>query len=75
MRQLGELQAARDLAADTLERRRRVLGEDHPTTLNSAQLLVNCLHDLGELQAARDLAEDTLDRRRRIQGKQHPPNL
>ena len=33
---LGELQAARDLAQDTLQRRRRVLGEDHPSALLSA---------------------------------------
>ena len=30
---LGEYQAARDLDEDTLARRRRVLGEDHPDTL------------------------------------------
>ena len=31
---LGEAQAARDLAQDTLDRCRRVLGEDHPDTLD-----------------------------------------
>ena len=70
--QLGELQAARDLAADTLDRCRRVLGEDHPTTLVSANNLVAVLRDLGELQAARDLAEDNLDRGRRVLGEDHP---
>ena len=30
LRELGEVQAARDLDQDTLDRRRRVLGEDHP---------------------------------------------
>ena len=32
----GEQQAARELDEDTLVRRRRVLGEDHPDTLASA---------------------------------------
>ena len=32
----GEHQAARELGEDTLARRRRVLGEDHPDTLASA---------------------------------------
>ncbi len=36
---LGEHQAARDLDTDTLERRRRALGQDHPDTLTSASNL------------------------------------
>ena len=36
LRALGEVQAARDLNQDTLDRRRRILGDDHPDTLNSA---------------------------------------
>ena len=35
LRELGEYQQARDLDEDTLTRRRRVLGEDHPDTLAS----------------------------------------
>jgi hypothetical protein len=34
---LGEHEAARDLNQDTLARRRRILGEDHPHTLESAE--------------------------------------
>ena len=33
MRAVGERQAARELDEDTLDRRRRVLGDDHPETL------------------------------------------
>ncbi len=36
LRALGEVQATRDLEQDTLNRRRRVLGADHPSTLISA---------------------------------------
>jgi len=32
MRALGETRAARELDEDTLPRRRRVLGDDHPAT-------------------------------------------
>jgi hypothetical protein len=39
LRMLGEARAARDLDQDTLERRRHVLGADHPDTLKSAQNL------------------------------------
>jgi hypothetical protein len=56
----GEYQAARELGEDTLARRRRVLGEDHPDTLTSAHGLAISLRGVGEHQAARELDEDTL---------------
>ena len=37
LRALGEVQAARDLDQDTLDRRRRMLGADHPDTLVSGE--------------------------------------
>ena len=42
------MQAARDLHQDTLDRYRRVLGDDHPSTLTSASNLAADLHALGE---------------------------
>ena len=36
LRAMGRYADARDLARDTLTRRRRVLGEGHPSTLSSA---------------------------------------
>jgi hypothetical protein len=57
---LGEAQAARELAADTLARCRRVLGDDNPVTLYSAAVLAIALAVLGEAQAAQELAADTL---------------
>ena len=58
-------QAARDLDEDTLARRRRVLGDDHPSTLTSANNLASDLRNLGEHQAARGLDEDTEARKKR----------
>jgi hypothetical protein len=49
-----------------LGRRRRVLGEDHPDTLWSANNLAADLRGLGEYHAARALDEDVLARRRRV---------
>ena len=71
LRAVGEHQAARELAEDTLARRRRVLGEDHPDTLTSAFHLAADLAELGEYQAAKELNEDTLDGRRRVLGDRH----
>ena len=69
---LGEHEQARDLDEDTLTRRRRVLGDDHPDTLGSANNLAADLSALGEHERARALAEDTLTRRRRVLGDDHP---
>ena len=70
---VGEHQAARELDEDTLARRRRDLGEDHPDTLASADNLAFSLQAVDERhQAARELAEDTLARRRRVLGEDHP---
>ena len=57
LRALGEHERARQLDEDTLTRRRRVLGEDHPDTLKSANNLVRDLHALGEHQQAHQLEE------------------
>src|ERR1017187_4424886 len=70
----GEHQAARELGEDTLARRRRVLGEDHPDTLASADNLAFSLQGVRG-QAARELGEDTLARRRRVLGEDHPDTL
>ena len=50
LRELGEVQAARDLDQDTLDRRRGVLGQDHPDTLASAANLATDLRELGEAE-------------------------
>jgi len=63
------------LDEDTLARRRRDLGEDHPDTWTSASNLAMLLGRVGEHQAARELGEDTLARRRRVLGEDHPDTL
>jgi hypothetical protein len=45
---MGRWADARDLAQDTLDRRRRTLGQDHPATLTSAENLAADLRALGE---------------------------
>ena len=72
---LGEYQRARALDEDTLTRRRRILGDDHPDTLTSASQLADDLFGLGNYRQARELQEETLTRRRRILGDDHPDTL
>jgi Tetratricopeptide repeat len=52
LRALGEIEAAWELDVDTLNRCRRVLGEDHPDTLHSASNLADDLCLLAEVPAA-----------------------
>ena len=66
---------ARHLAEDTLARRRRILGDDHPDTLSSANNLARVLRALGEVGQACRLADDTLTRRREVLGTDHPSTL
>jgi hypothetical protein len=66
------LPAARRLAQDTFDRRRQILGEDHPDTLRSASNLAAILSRMGKMQAARNLERDTLERRSRVLGENHP---
>jgi hypothetical protein len=49
---LGQVRAARELDQDTLDRRRRVLGEDHPDTLTTANNLA------ADLRALRDVDDE-----------------
>ena len=72
---MGEHERARQLDEDTLARQRRVLGDDHPDTLSSANNLAVDLRELGEHEQARQLDEDTLARRRRVLGDDHPDTL
>ena len=60
-------QAARELGEDTLARRRRVLGEDHPDTLATANGLAISLRVVGERQAARETATSAV-------GNTHEPS-
>ena len=63
------------LDEDTLARRRRDLGEDHPDTLAAAFQLVGALFELGEHHAARELNDDIIARRRRVLGDEHPETM
>jgi hypothetical protein len=72
---VGDHDRARRLAADTLARRRRVLGDDHPDTLSSANNLARVLRALGEVTQACRIADDTLTRRRVVLGVDHPSTL
>ncbi|TMR40531.1 FxSxx-COOH system tetratricopeptide repeat protein [Actinomadura geliboluensis] len=69
-----QLEAAFTCGQDTLERRRRVLGEDHPSTIRTANNLAFCLMRLGRHGQARDLCLAMAGHRRTL-GDDHPAVL
>lgn len=74
-RDLGQPAKACEVDQDTLERRRRVLGDDHADTLAAAHNLAIDHHALGRFAQARRLNEETFAARRRILGAEHPDTL
>jgi hypothetical protein len=52
LRAIGRYAEARNLAQDTLDRDRRILGEDHPDTLISVASLTIDLRYLGKTETA-----------------------
>jgi Tetratricopeptide repeat len=54
---LAQFERARHLHEDTLARRRRLLGEDHPDVLGSTYNLARDLHALGEYKRARQVED------------------
>ncbi|MFI1826610.1 tetratricopeptide repeat protein, partial [Streptomyces sp. NPDC020412] len=66
---------AADLHQQTLTDRERILGPDHPHTLNSRNNLAIALNNLGRHQEAADLHQQTLTDYERILGPDHPHTL
>jgi tetratricopeptide (TPR) repeat protein len=74
-RDLGQMAEACEVDEDTMERRRRVLGDHHADTLAAAHNLAIDHHALGRFGQARRLNEETYRARQRILGAEHPDTL
>jgi len=73
-----------ELAADLLARdgfqqeqdvRKRLLGEEHPSTMSAMNSLSSVLWSQGDLPGARRLEESALEVRKRVRGEEHPDTL
>ncbi|MBV1849971.1 FxSxx-COOH system tetratricopeptide repeat protein [Catellatospora tritici] len=71
----GERAAARALFERLLDVRRRLLGDEDPSTLGTMHELAVLMVDRGERAAARALFEQVLDVRRGVLGDEHPHTL
>ncbi|KAJ6547782.1 hypothetical protein DFH09DRAFT_1505737 [Mycena vulgaris] len=69
------LKNAEQLELAVVERRRTVLGEDHPDTLHAMGSLTSTYRKLGKLKEAEQLGGVVLGKRRKILGEDHPGTL
>jgi len=72
---LNQLEAAEEQFSRAEEIRRLVLGEEHPDTLSSMEILAVTRSQTGKLDAAEPLQKQVLKVRRRILGEEHPDTL
>ncbi|MFC8349995.1 FxSxx-COOH system tetratricopeptide repeat protein [Streptomyces sp. NPDC057280] len=70
-----DYERARALNEDTLNRRRRLYGDEDPQTLASVVALAIRLQALGRHEEALALEEETLAVQRRVLGAEHPDTL
>jgi hypothetical protein len=71
----GDAAAARDLFAELLPVRERVLGRVHPYTLGTRYHLADWTGQAGDAAAARDLFAELLPVYERVLGPEHPDTL
>jgi serine/threonine protein kinase/tetratricopeptide (TPR) repeat protein len=71
-RDLGLYDASFPLQKQAVDVRRRVLGEEHPDTLNSISNMGALLHRQGKYAAAEAYYREALEKRRRVLGEEHP---
>ncbi len=74
-RKLGLYDQAEGLLEQTLEQRRKVVGTDHPDTLQSMGSLANLYADQGRYDEAEALYVETLSIKKRVLGRDHPDTL
>jgi Flp pilus assembly protein TadD len=71
----GKYDQAEPLLVEALEKRRRVLGQDHPDTLVSINDLGLLRENQGRLDECERLYREALDGYRRVLGPDHPSTL
>jgi hypothetical protein len=71
----GQPDEAAKMRKEVLEKRRRILGEEHPSTISAMNNLANTLGEQGQLDEAAKMLQEVLEKRRRILGEEHPDTI
>ncbi|KAJ7752696.1 hypothetical protein B0H16DRAFT_1546291, partial [Mycena metata] len=64
-----------ELEVPVLEKRRKLLGVDHPDTLRAMASLAGTYYTLGDLNKALGLEVEVLQKRRQFLGDKHPDTI
>ncbi|KAK5987003.1 Nephrocystin-3-like protein [Cladobotryum mycophilum] len=71
----GEWKEAEDLGIQVMDIRKRVLGEEHPSTLTSMANLASTYSNQGRWKEAEDLGIQVMEISKRVLGEEHPYTL
>jgi tetratricopeptide (TPR) repeat protein len=71
----GQWKESEELYQQVVEKRKRVLGEDHPDTLDSMGFLASTFSDQGRWLVTEELYQQVVEKRKRVQGEDHPDTL
>ncbi|EHK25616.1 uncharacterized protein TRIVIDRAFT_134921, partial [Trichoderma virens Gv29-8] len=72
---LGRYQTAEDIYRQTLKVYEKMLGKEHPLTLDSMDNLGGVLSNLGKYKESEEMHRQTLEIRKKMLGKEHPSTL
>jgi nucleoside phosphorylase/tetratricopeptide (TPR) repeat protein len=72
---LGRYSEGRVIQEFVLNRRSRLFGEEHPSTISAMNNLANTLGDQGQLDEAAKMFKEVLEKRKRILGEEHPDTI
>ncbi|TVQ32012.1 MAG: serine/threonine protein kinase [Phycisphaeraceae bacterium] len=75
LRAIGLLDRATQPQVEALEIRRRILGDEHPSTLTSIESMGGLLQNQGKLAEAEPYFREALEVSRRVLGDEHPDTL
>ncbi|RMZ88350.1 hypothetical protein DV736_g4421, partial [Chaetothyriales sp. CBS 134916] len=71
LKHLGKYEEARQIHQQTLDLKKKILGDEHPDTVSSMSNLANVLQHLGKYKEAEQIHQQTFDLRKKILGEEH----
>jgi hypothetical protein len=71
----GRDRESEELLSQVMEVRKRVLGDEHPSTLNSMANLAPTYRNQGRWKEAEELGVQVMEKRKRVLGDEHPATL
>ncbi|KAK3348603.1 hypothetical protein B0T25DRAFT_623733 [Lasiosphaeria hispida] len=74
-RNLGKYKEAKQMHRQALQLYEKVLGKEHPDTLNSMNNLASGLQSQGKYEEAEQMHQQALELRKKVLGKEHPNTL